>query len=157
MHIDHQNHTYTKLNLQQVLRWHLFIEEFQPQFQYIKGTKSTLTDALSRLPRSVGQIVATSPHQPKLLSDSIKSSPSDDDTFTASEFLILLNDQDILKCFLNYPAVDTEHPFALDFDTITKAQNEDAALITTKPCKQNKFRQISDEQRYKSYFLHSRS
>ena len=42
----------------------------------------------------------------------------------------------MLECFLNYPAVIEEHPFALDYQTITEAQNNDAALLCIEPCKQ---------------------
>jgi hypothetical protein len=129
VHTDHRNLTYNTLNSQRVLRWRLFLEEYQPQFHYIKGTDNTIADALSRLPRSAGQGIS-GPNQTKLPSDSINQLPSsnDEDTFAASAFSILCDDDDMLQCFLNYPAVDAEHPFALDYDTIATAQNHDAAI-----------------------------
>jgi hypothetical protein len=34
----------------------------------------------------------------------------------------------MLQCFLNHPDVDTEHPFALDYQTIATAQDQDPEL-----------------------------
>ena len=35
-----------------MLRWRLYIEEYSPEIQYIKGEKNVVADALSRLEKS---------------------------------------------------------------------------------------------------------
>ena len=47
---DHCNLTFTTLNTQRVLRWHLFIKEFHLTFHYVKGTDNVIADTLSCLP-----------------------------------------------------------------------------------------------------------
>ena len=41
----------------------------------------------------------------------------------------LLDDDNLLSCLLNYPAVDHEHPFVLDYQQIAAAQATDAQLL----------------------------
>jgi hypothetical protein len=55
---------------------------------------------------------------------------------------VLIDDQDTLECFLNYPEVDEQHLFALDHETIAQAQNNDVALsqsLASKPTKFGRF------------------
>ena len=49
IHTDHKNLTYKKFNLDRVMRWRLFIEEYSPDIRYIKGEDNDAADALSRL------------------------------------------------------------------------------------------------------------
>jgi hypothetical protein len=49
-HTDHENLTYKHFNSDRVMRWRLFIEEYAPNLQYIKGVRNVVADALSRLP-----------------------------------------------------------------------------------------------------------
>jgi hypothetical protein len=39
---DHQNLTYKRFNTERVMRWHLIIEEYGPEFYYVKGSKKLL-------------------------------------------------------------------------------------------------------------------
>jgi hypothetical protein len=49
VHTDHENPTYKTFNSDRVMRWRLYIEEYSPELQYIKGTHNVVADALSRL------------------------------------------------------------------------------------------------------------
>ena len=49
VHTDHENLTQVKFNLDRVMRWRLYIEEYSPDLQYIKGSENVVADALSRL------------------------------------------------------------------------------------------------------------
>ena len=49
VHTDHENLTQKNFNSDRVMRWRLYIEEYSPDLQYIKGTKNIVADALSRL------------------------------------------------------------------------------------------------------------
>ena len=48
VHTDHENLTYKTFNSDRVMRWRLYIEEYSPDLQYIKGTHNIVADALSR-------------------------------------------------------------------------------------------------------------
>jgi RNase H-like domain found in reverse transcriptase/Integrase zinc binding domain len=54
IYTDHKNLTYalTQYQTQRVLRWRLYIEEYDPKFEYIQGNANVLSDALSRVPQA---------------------------------------------------------------------------------------------------------
>ena len=54
VHTDHENLTYKTFNSDRVMWWRLYIEEYSPELQYIKGTSNVVADALSRLEREDG-------------------------------------------------------------------------------------------------------
>ena len=45
IHTDHENLTW--FNLGRVTRWGLYIDEYSPDLQYIKGENNVVVDALS--------------------------------------------------------------------------------------------------------------
>jgi hypothetical protein len=49
VHTDHENQTCKNFNSDRLLRLRLYIEEYSPDLQYIKGTHNVVADALSRL------------------------------------------------------------------------------------------------------------
>ena len=47
VYTDHRNLTYKPFNTERVMRWHLMLEEFGPELNYIKGEQNVVDDALS--------------------------------------------------------------------------------------------------------------
>jgi hypothetical protein len=47
VHTDHENLTYKTFNSDRVMRWCLYIEEYLPELQYIKGTHNVAAEAIS--------------------------------------------------------------------------------------------------------------
>merc|ERR1711923_259616 len=48
---DHKNLTFDTFSTQRVMRWRLYVEEYAPKLEYIKGKLNVLADAFSRLPK----------------------------------------------------------------------------------------------------------
>ena len=136
VHTDHKNLTYANLNSQRVMRWRLYLEEYNPIFHYIKGEDNTLADALSRLPRKEGEGMTAFPKGHSVIQNrKARYNGIDDDQpndITNSGQIsssILMDDPELAECFLNFPDVDHEHPFALDYETIANAQQQEAQLV----------------------------
>ena len=153
VYTDHRNLTFKNLNTQRVLRWRVKVEEFGPSFHYIPGPENVLGDALSRVPRSEG----TSPHnvsEPHGGSGELEESrPSPDGpmavafyfshgdskrawephggeehmTISDHSFFSLVDDKELLDCFLNLPPQDVEEN-PLNFKWIAEEQSKDAIL-----------------------------
>ena len=49
VYTDHKNLTYKTFNTDRVIRWRLILEEYGPEFIYVKGEHNIVADALSRL------------------------------------------------------------------------------------------------------------
>ena len=51
VYTDHKNLTFRTMSMQRILRWRLYLENFDINLQYIEGNKNVLADCFSRLPR----------------------------------------------------------------------------------------------------------
>ena len=49
VYTDHKNLTYQTLNTERVMRWRLILEEYNPEFICIQGSKNIVADVSSRL------------------------------------------------------------------------------------------------------------
>jgi RNase H-like domain found in reverse transcriptase len=49
VHTDHEDLTCKHFNLDRVMCWRLYIKEYSPELQYIKGAHNVVADALSHL------------------------------------------------------------------------------------------------------------
>ena len=108
IYTDHHNLTHVNLNSARVLRWRLYLEEFNPIFHYIKGEDNLIADTLSRLPRHEGESTFT-PNITPLRSARERSALADEQarqgtTVDAQEFaLSITDDPKMLECFLKLP------------------------------------------------------
>ena len=87
VYTDHKNLTYSTLNNSRVLRWRLFLEEYDATYLYLKGKHNVLADAFSRLPRM----------------ENLGGKNQDQ---SIVDLLFLTLDAELLDCFLNLPAPD---------------------------------------------------
>lgn len=86
IYTDHKNLTFKNLNSSRVLRWRLFLEDYDLTFNYIEGKNNVLGDVFSRLPRM------------DLSTEGQQSPPVEE-----SLFFSFVDDPKLLDCFLNLP------------------------------------------------------
>ncbi len=89
VYTDHKNLTFKNLNSARVLRWRLFLEDFDVTYAYVAGKENVLGDAFSRLPR-LDDVAIT---EGKMSVSSIEE----------SLFSSLTDSKEMLECFLNLP------------------------------------------------------
>jgi len=117
VYTDHHNLTFNTLMSQWVIHWH----QFQSHFHYIKGSSSTLADALSRLPACKGKTMDS-------MFDPSQCSPQE----RMSSFTALVHNYKLLQCMLNYPEIEMHEPFLLDYGYLSAAQSRDPQLTQKK-------------------------
>lgn len=116
VYTDHKNLMYTNLNNSRVIRWRLFLEEFHAQYHYIEGKHNVLGDAFSRLPRMEYSARSEGKSYPK-------STAVDEESL----FVSVLDDDDLLECFVNLPEANAmRNP--LDLAWILENQFDDQVL-----------------------------
>jgi RNase H-like domain found in reverse transcriptase len=136
IHTDHKNLTYANLNSQRVICWRLYLEEFNPIFHYVEGTKNTLADALSRLPHVEGQTA----EDDKIFSDNWENPPQIDASDTEQDgdglvnsYLLARDDRCLCDVLLSFPKPEPDVPFGtnpcpVDFNRLAQEQAQDARL-----------------------------
>jgi hypothetical protein len=114
---NHSHLACNALNSQErVLQARLFLEERHPTFHSLKGANDVLTNALSWSPHQAHQSTTglDQPHLPSKVSQTVANNKESN---APSALSILVDDQDMLECFLDFPAISPQHPFALDHAT----------------------------------------
>ncbi len=111
--IDHKNLTFKNLNSSCVLRWRLFLEDFDCTFAYVAGRDNVLGDAFSRLPQTDDA-----------------DSPEGKTSLRSIEDLLLFSLTDhamMLNCFLNLSAPQ-QMRYPMDLQWIQENQFDDDEL-----------------------------
>jgi transposase InsO family protein len=112
VYTDHKNLTFRNLNSSRVLRWRLFLEDFDVSYAYVAGKENVLGDAFSRLPR---------------LDDITEGKKSPVSTVEESLYSSLTDNKMLLECFLNLPT-QRQMRYPLDLRWIQENQFEDMEL-----------------------------
>jgi hypothetical protein len=93
IYTDHKNLTFSTFNTDRVMRWRLIIEEYAPEFIYIKGEHNIVADALSRLELDTTPTTPQQLHDIHYLADHFALQDDDlpDDAFPLNYKLIALH------------------------------------------------------------------
>eukprot|EP00957_Ditylum_brightwellii_P156697 11926870-Ditylum_brightwellii.AAC.1 len=103
---DHKNLTFHTLNVQRVLRWHLFLKEFGPEFQYLPGKNNILAVCFSRLP------LMSKPSEGKATRKDVYQTPPDEKEMQRIEKI--MDNPEIMELFLNHPPLEaTGNPITM--------------------------------------------
>ena len=110
IYTDHRNLTFRTFSIKRILRWRLFIDEFDATMTYIKGSKNVLADCFSRLPRMEKPSVGDKELQQKgrLIDFNNIAVPKDDEDILDNESFFLA-DLEIQECLLNLPPLAELH------------------------------------------------
>jgi hypothetical protein len=116
---DHKNLTYTSQVNQRIIRQLNYVDKFAPQYEHIPGDDNFLTDSFSRLP------IRDDLDYP---SEEEKSRWTNMDLELSSKYSGILNNKDLVDCFLNLPELNVD-PFPLDFAHLAQGQQLDQILL----------------------------
>jgi hypothetical protein len=120
VHTDRKNLTSENLTSQRVLRWCCYVEEYSPQFHYMRGPENVLADAFSCVPRAESMV-------------RMNISTNDDviDEHYLECFHSVLNEPELFECFLNLPETNAPAENPLNMKWIREQQQNDCK----KPCR----------------------
>jgi RNase H-like domain found in reverse transcriptase len=121
VYTDHKNNTFTNLQTQHVLCWHLFLEDYAVQFHYIKGESNSLADSISCLLFDERQ---NPPDQHNHLRNHHDSKGQNK---TLESFYSLADNEDLIDLFVHLPLLENV-PFVLYYQSIAQAQTREAHL-----------------------------
>jgi transposase InsO family protein len=136
IHTDHKNLTYANLNSQRVIRWRLYLEEFNPIFHYVEGEENTLADALSRLPHVEGQTA----EDDGIFSESWDHPPQIDASDSEQDggelvhsYSLARDDEHLCDVLLSFPEPQEDVPYGtnpcpVDYNRLAQEQAKDARL-----------------------------
>jgi Integrase zinc binding domain/RNase H-like domain found in reverse transcriptase len=102
VYTDHKNLTFSTFNTERVMRWRLIIEEYAPEFIYLKGEHNIVADALSRLELDGSTTTSDEIHDIQYLADHFALDDDDlpDDAFPLQYKQIALHqrkDKDLMS------------------------------------------------------------
>lgn len=135
VYTDHKNNTFQKFQSQRVMRWRMFLEDYNPTFHYIKGEENTLADGLSRLSFDQEKLTRNMRQTPSL--DPVDSYIDNMDPLQ-QYYSMVIDDSDLLDCFVHLPLAE-DVPFEMDYRTIAASQARDADLLDRLQNKPNRY------------------
>lgn len=153
IYTDHKNLTFRTLSAQRVIRWRMFLEDFDVTFHYYPGESNVLADCYSRLPRMEKPSEGKNQNKGKKIDfESIVVPQDTEDTF-ATELPPLMNsvcnnaDTDVIECFLNLPTPH-EMDIPITYRNIQQNQETDQQLIELRRRHPQRYpiKQIGDQQ-----------
>ncbi len=118
IYTDHKNLTFAILKCCCILRWQSYVEEYGPTILYHPGKKNVIANTFSCLSCCDMSSIPVWENAPVVPLD-----------FT-SRGLDIINDPDLLKCFLNSPLPDIAETNPVNFAWIYAQQNISTELAT---------------------------
>ena len=139
VYTDHENLTFHTLSAPRVMRWKLFLEQYDMNLTYVSGQTNILADCFLRLPRMDGPSSRKNEENRQVIDFRKLVVPKDDeDVFisTREEVLTLLpsicgnKDVDIIEPFMNLPAL-SNITYPLTVANIQQHQAGNQVLVHT--------------------------
>ena len=131
IYTDHKNLTFKTFSVQRVLRWRLYIDEFDVTIRYIEGKKNVLADCFSRLPLmaqpSVGDRELQGTKGTLIDFNDIEMQKDTEEILEGETFFAANENEKLIECFLNLPPLE-EMINPITIVNITNHQSRDFRL-----------------------------